>query len=71
MFTTGSPKLERLEYDEVSYKGHHDVLRNALQVGYNFKIQLDPSTNTRAVDFYFIKCLAEKKQAKDDYMDEG
>ncbi len=57
-------------YDEVSYEGHHDVLSNAVEIGDNFAVQPDTATNTEAVDFHLVKCIAEKDEAEDNYVDE-
>ena len=57
-------------YDEVSYEGHHDVLSNAEEIGENFVVKPDTRSNTEAVNFYLIKCIAVKDEAKENYVDE-
>ena len=56
------------EIEEFAYEGHHDALSDALCVGDNFAV-IAPHDNVELVDFYVLKCTAEKTQTKTSLKD--
>ncbi|KAI5071358.1 hypothetical protein GOP47_0013609 [Adiantum capillus-veneris] len=64
------PKDEAATYDDFTYEGHHDVLSSALCAGDTFAVNPDASTNVEDVDFYLVKCVAEKEKVEKGYLDE-
>ena len=61
---------EVVGYDDFTYEGHHDVLSSALCSEDTFAVNPDALTNAEDVDFYLVKCVAEKEKVEKGYIDE-
>ena len=50
------------EVEDFAYEEHHDALSDALCIGDNFAV-IAPHDNEELVDFYVLKCIAQKQKS--------